>query len=368
MHENKRKNYIEAVPGSKHIRGRAAGSNRDARYLSTTRENYDDGWTTVDEVPQQIRTTVIEEHPKSIISRNQSPDVFFEQSINPFRGCEHGCVYCYARPAHAYMDLSPGLDFESRLFSKPNAAELLKAELSKKSYRCSVISLGANTDAYQPIERRRRITRSILEVLAQCQHPVTIVSKSSLVERDIDLLGPMAKDGLAQVFISITSLDRELSRRMEPRAAAPQRRLQTIAALAAAGIPGGVMFAPVIPALNDMHLESVLEAAAIAGAKYAGYIMLRLPREVNGLFKEWLAQHYPMRAEHVMNRVRDMRGGAENDVKFGTRFKGTGQIAELIGQRFRRACREHDLNLSPHTFNVQAFTPPLESSPQLSLF
>jgi DNA repair photolyase len=331
------------VDSSKPIRGRAARSNRDARYLSTTRESYDDGWTGDDEYPLPRRTTVTEEHPKSIISRNKSSDVPFEQSINPYRGCEHGCVYCYARPL------------------------LLKNELGKKNYQCSVICLGGNTDAYQPIERQNRITRTIMEVLAECRHPVTIVSKSSLVERDIDLLEPMAAIGLAQVFVSITSLDRELSRRMEPRAAAPQRRLKTIGALANAGIPTGVMFAPVITALNDMYLEDVLEAATDAGAKYAGYVMLRLPGEVNGLFKEWLAQHYPLRADRVMNRVRDTRNGAENDVKFGRRFKGTGAIAELLGQRFRRSCRTNGLNQIPHIFNTKAFRSPTTWS-QMSLF
>jgi len=357
-----------ATRGSRQNRGRGAASNPDPRYLDTAREAYDDGWNNADETVETLRTSVTEERPKTIINRNNSPDLPFEQSINPYRGCEHGCVYCYARPAHAYVDLSPGLDFESRLFSKPNAAELLRNELGRRNYRCSVISLGANTDCYQPIERRLAITRSILEVLAECRHPVTIVSKSSLVERDIDLLGPMAASGLAQVFISVTSLDRELSRRMEPRAAAPQRRLQTLSVLASAGIPTGVMFAPVIPALNDAHLEDVLAAASAAGARYAGYIMLRLPREVNGLFTDWLEQHYPLRAARVMGRVRDVRDGKENDSQFGRRFKGTGQIAELVAQRFRRACREHGLNRSPHEFNLDAFVPPAGDTPQLELF
>lgn len=355
-------------PGVKHLRGRGAGGNPDGRYLPTSREAYDDGWTNDDRGLVALKTTVTKERPKTIISHNKSPDLPFDQSINPYRGCEHGCVYCYARPAHAYMDLSPGLDFESRLFSKPNAAELLRKEFGRKGYRCSAISLGANTDAYQPIERRLKITRAILEVMAECHHPVTIVSKSSLVERDIDLLGPMAAAGLAQVFISITSLDRGLSRRMEPRAAAPQRRIQTLATLAEAGIPTGVMFAPVIPALNDEHLEDVLNAAAAAGARYAGYVMLRLPGEVNDLFKGWLQQHYPLRADRVMGRVRDVRNGRENDTKFGRRFKGTGAIAELIGQRFRSACRKHGLNVSRHEFTTDAFTPPQESAPQLELF
>lgn len=356
------------APGSPRHRGRGAGSNPDGRYLELSREAFDDGWHTGDPEAPALKTTVTEERPKSIINHNKSPDLPFDQSINPYRGCEHGCVYCYARPAHAYVDLSPGLDFESRLFSKPNAAALLRQELGRRHYRCSVISLGANTDAYQPIERGLRITRSILEVLAECRHPVIIVSKSALVERDIDLLGPMAAAGLAQVFISVTSLDRELSRCMEPRAAAPERRLRTVAALADAGIPTGVMFAPVIPALNDAHLERVLAAAAAAGARFAGYVMLRLPREVNGLFTDWLEQHYPMRAARVMGRIRDVRNGRENDSKFGRRFKGTGQIAELVAQRFGRACREHGLNRSPHVFNTDAFTPPTDRGPQLELF
>jgi DNA repair photolyase len=350
------------------VRGRGASSNHDPRYLSTTREVDDDGWGNEDEEPHALKTTVTIERAKTIISRNSSPDLPFDQSINPYRGCEHGCVYCYARPAHAYMDLSPGLDFESRLFSKPNAAELLIDELGRKHYQCSVISLGANTDAYQPIERKLGITRSIIEVLAAHQHPVTIVSKSSLVERDIDLLAPMAALGLAQVFISVTSLDRVLSRRMEPRAAAPQRRLQTISKLAAAGIPTGVMFAPVIPALNDQHLEDVFAAAANHGARFAGYVMLRLPREVNGLFKEWLALNYPLRADHVLNRIRDIRQGQENDTQFGRRFKGTGPIAELVGQRFRRACARHGLNRSTHTFTTDLFRPPVKETAQLQLF
>jgi DNA repair photolyase len=356
------------VPDKKNVRGRGASSNNDARYLTTTREICDDGWGVDDDGPPALKTTVTVERAKTIISHNNSPDLPFDQTINPYRGCEHGCIYCYARPAHAYLDLSPGLDFESRLFSKPNAAQLLSKELARKNYRCSVISLGANTDAYQPIERKLCIRRSIIGVLAAHHHPVTIVSKSSLVERDIDLLAPMAALGLVQVFVSVTSLDRVLSRRMEPRAAAPERRLQTISNLAQAGIPTGVMFAPVIPALNDHHLEDVVEAAANHGARYAGFIMLRLPREVNGLFKEWLALHYPLRADHVLSRIRDIRQGRENDTQFGRRFKGTGPIAELVGQRFRRACARHELNQSPHTFETDLFCPPTKESDQLQLF
>lgn len=354
--------------GVKLDRGRGLWANPDARYLDTTREDYDDGWTGDDSVLPALKTTVNKERSKTIITRNNSPDLPFDQSINPYRGCEHGCVYCYARPAHAYMDLSPGLDFESRLFSKPDAALLLRKEFRRKGYQCSSISLGSNTDVYQPIERRLKITRSILEVMAECRHPVTIVSKSSLVERDIDLIAPMAANGLAQVFISITSLDRGLSRLMEPRAAAPQRRLQTVTTLAKAGIPVGVMFAPVIPALNDASLEDVLCAAAGAGARYAGYVMLRLPREVNSLFKSWLHQHHPLRAQRVMTQIRDVRGGDENDSRFGNRFKGTGAVAQLIGQRFRLSCRKYGLSVSRHEFNTSAFKPPSENSLQLELF
>lgn len=305
---------------------------------------------------------------KSAITKNDSPDVGFTMGLNPYRGCEHGCVYCYARPAHAYVDLSPGLDFESRLFSKPDAARVLRGELARPGYRCEVISLGANTDAYQPIERKLRITRGILEVLAECRHPVTIVSKSALIERDIDLLAPMAAEGLAQVFISITTLDRELARRMEPRAAAPQRRVETIRRLAAAGIPVGVMFAPIIPALNDHELERVLETAAQAGCTQAGYVVLRLPREVNPIFKQWLAQHYPLKYERVMNRIRDIRGGHESDAGFGSRMKGEGVFATLIAQRYARACRELALNRARHAPNTSAFRPPRENDAQLDMF
>lgn len=349
-------------------RGRGAASNPDPRYLPTSREAIDDGWSSEDLEAPKLKTTVTNERPKRLINRNKSPDLPFELSINPYRGCEHGCVYCYARPAHAYMDLSPGLDFESRLFAKENASEVLRTELAKKSYRPAAISLGANTDAYQPIERRLQTTREILETLAQCHHPVTIVTKSALVERDIDLLGAMAAEGLAQVFLSVTSLDRELSRRMEPRAAAPERRIKTIKNLAAAGIPTGVMFAPVIPALNDSHLEDVIAAAADAGASYAGYVMLRLPREVNSLFKEWLENHYPLRAKHVMNNVREVRNGRESDAQFVTRMKGTGVMADLIAQRFNRALKQHKLNRSRHAFNTAAFVAPSLDKPQLELF
>lgn len=350
------------------IKGRGSRTRPDPRYGDTSREAFDDGWGAADEVPPKLQTSVTAERVRSVINRNNSPDLPFNLSINPYRGCEHGCAYCYARPAHAYVDLSPGLDFESRLFSKPDAAAVLGAELARTGYRCEPISLGANTDAYQPIEKQLRITRSILEVLAECQHPLTIVTKSALVERDIDLLQPMAALDLVQVYVSVTSLDRELSRRLEPRAAAPQRRIETIRRLAAAGIPTGVMFAPVIPALNDTALEDVLDHAAQAGAVSAGYVMLRLPREVNPLFKDWLAAHYPLRYERVMNRIRDIRGGAERDTAFGRRLRGEGVFADLIRQRFERKCRELDLNRKRGKLDCSLFRPPARDRRQLDLF
>ena len=350
------------------LKGRGSTFSPAPRYVDTEREAFDDGWGSADEIPPRLRTTVTDERSRSVINYNQSPDLPFNLSINPYRGCEHGCIYCYARPAHAFMDLSPGLDFESRLFSKPDAPEALRRELSKPDYRCEVISLGANTDAYQPIEKRLGITRRILEVLAECRHPVTIVSKSALIERDIDLLASMAQQRLARVFISVTTLDRELARRMEPRAAAPQRRIETQRRLNAAGIPTGVMFAPIIPALNDHELERVLEQAAQAGCESAGYIVLRLPREVNPLFKEWLAAHYPLKYDRVMNRIRDLRGGRESDTRFGRRMKGQGVFAALTAQRFERACRELNLNTTRFELNTTAFSPPKLNAAQMELF
>ena len=359
-----------SVEGNARVPRKGRGSNfrPDPRYSDTTRENFDDGWGSADEEPPRLITTVTEERVKSVINRNRSPDLPFNLSINPYRGCEHGCAYCYARPAHAYVDLSPGLDFESRLFSKPDAARVLAQELARPGYRCEVISLGANTDCYQPIERRLGITRAIIEVLAACNHPLTIVTKSALVERDLDLLAPMAERGLVQVFVSVTTLDRELARRMEPRAAAPQRRLETQRRLAAANIPTGVMYAPVIPALNDHELETVLEHAAVAGCRFAGYVVLRLPREVNPLFKDWLAAHYPLKYERVMNRIRDLRGGAESDSEFGSRMKGKGVFAQLVQQRFTVKCRQLGLGKSRENLNTEAFRPPPVDKRQLDLF
>ena len=323
---------------------RGARSQIQGRFETAARAPYDDGWTRDEQTDAPIRTTVTEERARSIISRNDSPDIPFEQSINPYRGCEHGCIYCYARPSHAYLELSPGLDFETRLFAKTNAVELLKVELSKPGYEVKPIAFGTNTDVYQPIERRYKLMRGLLEVLAASDHPLTIVTKSALIERDIDLLAPMAKRNLVKAFVSITTLDQRLARTLEPRAASPQRRVDTLRALGRAGIPCGVMVAPLIPALTDKSLEAVLQAGAGAGATMAGWILLRLPNEVRPLFKEWLAAHYPQRAAHVISVVRQSRGGRENDPNFGTRMTGSGNFADLIGKRFELACRRLGLN------------------------
>ena len=323
---------------------RGARSFVQGRFESVAREAFDDGWTPEEPDQRELKTSVAIERARSIISHNDSPDVGFSQSINPYRGCEHGCVYCYARPSHAYLELSPGLDFETKLFAKTNAAEVLRETLAKPGYRPSPIALGANTDCYQPIERKYRITRQILEVLAGCEHPVTIVTKSALVERDLDILAPMARKNLVKVFVSIGTLDRELARKLEPRAASPQRRLAVLKKLGENKIPCGVMVAALIPALNDRTLEQVLEAAAAAGASAAAYVIMRLPHELKTLFKEWLAEHYPQRAEHVMSVVRQMRGGRENDPNFGSRMSGTGNYAELMEKRFDIACRRFGIN------------------------
>jgi DNA repair photolyase len=352
------------VPGP--LKGRGTANKIDPRYLEHTREVFDDGWGEEGDA-RPVRTTVTIEKAKTIISRNDSPDIPFAASINPYRGCEHGCVYCYARPSHAYMDLSPGIDFESRLFAKPGAARLLQQELGKPGYLCTPIALGTNTDPYQPIEREYRITRQIIEVLGAHHHPLTIVTKSWAVERDIDVLADMAARNLVQVFISITTLDHDLARKLEPRATAPRRRLETIARLHEAGIPAGVMFAPVIPALNDNEMESVLAAAAGAGALAAGYVILRLPHEVKTLFREWLETHYPLKTRHVMNRVRDIRGGRENDPAFGSRMRGQGVFAEMIARRFKKICDDLGLNKKHVTLDTSSFTPPVRTGGQLNL-
>jgi len=321
------------------IKGRGAADNPRGRFEKLARSAEPEA-----ETSSRPQTVVTLQRARSIIARNESPDIPFSQSINPYQGCEHGCIYCYARPSHAYLGLSPGLDFETRLFAKENAAELLREELSRPGYRCELISLGANTDPYQPIERERRITRSILEVLWEFRHPVGIVTKGSLIERDLDLLEPMAREGLVQVFISIGTLDGGIARTLEPRAAAPYRRVETVRRLSGRGVPCGVLVAPIIPFLNDKDLEAVLEAVSEAGASLAGYTMLRLPWEVKGLFKDWLERNTPLKAAHIMARIRDTRGGRENDPEFGSRMKGEGQFAELIGKRFAIACRRLGLN------------------------
>jgi DNA repair photolyase len=351
---------------------RGARSFVAGRFETVAREPFDDGWTPEEKEPAELQTSVTEERARSIISRNDSPDIGFAQSINPYRGCEHGCIYCYARPSHAYLELSPGLDFETKLFAKINAAGLLRAELSKPGYVPSPIAIGANTDCYQPIERKFRITRQILEVLAECEHPFTMVTKSALVERDLDLLAPMAKKNLVKVFVSIGSLDRTLARKLEPRAASPQRRLDVLKALSEKEIPCGVMVAALIPGLNDKTLEEVLEAAAAAGAAEAAYVIMRLPNELKELFKEWLAAHYPERAGHVISIVHQMRGGRDNDPRFGRRMTGTGIFAELIEKRFDLACRRFGLNdhgagRKPPSLDCSRFRPP-SAAGQMSLF
>lgn len=348
------------------IKGRGAGSNVVGRFEAYHREDVDDGWDSEDERPL---TELIRDASRSIIARNDSPDVPFEQSINPYRGCEHGCVYCYARPSHAYLGHSPGLDFETRIHYKPDAAALLREAFGRRGYRCHILALGANTDPYQPVERRLGITRELLEVMLEYRHPVGIVTKSALVERDLDLLTELARRQLVHVRLSVTTLDPELARCMEPRAAAPRRRLAAMERLAAAGIPVGVLFAPVIPALNDHELETVLKACREAGAAEAGYVFLRLPAEVKELFAEWLDNHYPLRAERVLSHVRGARDGRLNDAGFGSRMRGTGAVAELIARRFRVACERAGYAPLP-ALDCGAFRPRTDDGggPQMSLF
>ncbi len=351
----------------KRRRGRGAGSNLSGRYEKLARAIFDDGWGSADELPP-FATTVTIEKPKRIITRNDSPDLNFDRSINPYRGCEHGCAYCYARPTHAYMGMSPGLDFESKLFAKPNAAELLEKELSEPNYKPDVIAMGTNTDPYQPIERQQRITRRVLEVLDRYNHPVGIVTKSALVTRDIDILSRMAGRGLAKVALSVTSLDRKLSRALEPRASAPPRRLEALMRLAEAGIPTAVLVAPVIPALNDSEIESILAAAAAAGVREAGYILLRLPLEVRDLFVEWLRNNAPDRAARVMSLVTQTRGGKDYQAEFGKRMTGTGPVAWTIGRRFELAAERNRLNRGKLKLRTDLFERPLGAGDQMSLF
>ena len=348
-------------------RGRGAQSNVSGRYEPAARVVVDDGWQSLEDLPPFV-TTVTEERARKIITRNDSPDISFDRSINPYRGCEHGCVYCFARPTHAYVGLSPGLDFETHLFAKPDAPELLERELSASSYQPRTIAIGTNTDPYQPIERKTEIMRRILTVLERAGHPVGIVTKSALVTRDIDILSRMARRNLVKVALSVTSLDPKLARAMEPRAATPPLRIETIRRLAAAGIPASVMVAPVIPALNDAEIERILDAAAFAGAREAGYILLRLPLEVRDLFREWLIAHYPDRYRHVFALIREMRGGKDYDATSGRRMTGSGPYAWMIGRRFEIACERLGLNRRKLKLAVEHFVPPCRKPEQLSLF
>lgn len=350
------------------VRGRGARSNEVGRYEAFQREAFDDGWGETEDEPPKLRTTLQAEAARTIITRNDSPDVGFDRSINPYRGCEHGCIYCYARPAHAYMGLSPGLDFESKLFFKPDAARLLEAELSKPRYRPDYIHIGGNTDPYQPQERETRLTRQIIEVLGRFQHPFSIITKSALILRDLDLIAPMAAKGLVRVAISVTTLDRALARSMEPRAATPDRRIAAIRALTQAGVPTVVMFAPAIPSLNDHEMEAVLERAAEAGAIGAGYVALRLPLEIKDLFQQWLMTDHPDRAARVMSLVREMRGGKDYDADWRQRMKGQGPVADLMAQRFRAAKRRYGLDSPLPALNLSLFRVPLKSGGQQDLF
>lgn len=348
-------------------KGRGAVGNPTGRYERETRFAIDDGWGLADEEVPPLRTTLGLDSARRIITRNQSPDVPFDRSINPYKGCEHGCIYCFARPTHAYLGHSPGLDFESRLYWKPDAPELLKRELADPKYLPATIALGANTDPYQPVERDKRLTRRILEVLAEFHHPVGIVTKSNLVLRDLDILGPMADQGIVRVAVSLTTLDRSLSRRMEPRAPTPARRLEAIRSLARAGVPVTVLAAPLIPALNDHEIENILGVAAEAGAGAAGYVLLRLPLEIKDLFADWLAAHYPDRATRVMKLVRDTRGGGLYQSEWGRRQTGTGVYADQIARRFDIACRKYGLNHGHPPLNETRFRRPPQPGEQLSL-
>jgi DNA repair photolyase len=348
-------------------RGRGAALNTSGRFEPQSRESFDDGWDSLDDLPP-LQTQVQEERARTIITRNESPDLSFDRSINPYRGCEHGCVYCFARPSHAYMGLSPGLDFETRLFAKPNAAQLLERELSKPGYVPRPMAIGTNTDPYQPLERGYKLMREILEVLDNCSHPVAIVTKSALVGRDIDILSRMAERNLVKVALSVTTLDRKLCRTMEPRASAPHKRLSAIKALSEAGIPVSVMMAPIIPALNDSEIEAVLEAAADHGASEVAYVLLRLPLEVSELFRDWLLRERPHRYRHVMNLIRSMRGGKDYDAKWGERMRGRGPYAEQISRRVSLAAKRFGLNIRRKKLDTNAFVQPQKGGVQLDLF
>lgn len=352
---------------SERRRGRGATLNPTGRFEPTARSDFHDGWDLPEDLPP-FATRVIAEQARTIITRNDSPDIGFDRSANPYRGCEHGCVYCFARPTHAYQGLSPGLDFETTLFAKPNAAALLRKELSAANYQPRTLAIGTNTDPYQPIEKRHRIMRGLLEVLAEFNHPVGIVTKSAMVTRDIDLLAPMAAKGLARVALSVTTLDGTLARTMEPRASAPHRRLDAIRTLSEAGIPVTVLVAPIIPAINDHAIEAILHAARAAGAVDAGYVLLRLPHEVKDLVRDWLMTHYPDKARHVLSLVRTTRGGKEYDASWGQRQVGTGPYAWMIGRRFEAACQRLGYGKTRARLRTDLFSPPRQEPAQLSLF
>jgi DNA repair photolyase len=348
--------------------GRGATSNPPGRFETTRTELEDDGWGLLDEELPPFATTVTAEPARTIISRNTSPDIAFDQSINPYKGCEHGCIYCYARPSHAYLNLSPGLDFETKLFYKPDAAKLLEKELAAPDYVCSPITIGANTDPYQPIEKEYRVTRSIIEVLAQCQHPFSIITKSALIERDVDLMAPLAANDLVHAFVSVTTLSNDVKRTLEPRTASPGARLRAIKTLSSAGIPVGVMVAPIVPVITDSELEHILEAAAQAGARTAGYVVLRLPHELSNLFREWLEVNEPLKAKHVLSRLNALHGGRGYDSSWGRRQSGQGEYASLLKQRFARACARCDLKVGERfVHNVSLFRPPCLGPQQLAL-
>ena len=355
-----------AVDGDRR-RGRGAVTNPSGRFEPHAKVAFDDGWQSLEELPP-FKTHVTEERARKIITRNESPDIGFDRSINPYRGCEHGCIYCFARPTHAYQGLSPGLDFESRLFVKPDAPALLARELAEPSYRPRMIAMGTNTDPYQPIEKKWQVTRRILEVLRDAGHPVGIVTKSALVLRDIDILSEMAKRNLAKVAVSITTLDHKLARAMEPRAATPQRRLATLRALSGAGIPTAVMVAPIIPAINDSEIERILDAATAAGVEGAGYVMLRMPLEIKDIFREWLREHFPDKEKHVISLVRDLHGGKDYDSTWGKRQTGAGPYAWSIGRRFELACERLGLNKKRSKLTTAHFQSPAANRRQLDLF
>jgi DNA repair photolyase len=355
--------------GHQAFKGRGSSSNVAGRFDSLTLEKTDDGWYQ-DEIVEHLTETVLPDRARSVITSNNSPDVGFDLSINPYRGCAHGCVYCFARPTHSYLGLSPGLDFETKLFYKADAVNILEAELAKPKYVCKTIALGINTDGYQPLEKRLQITRDILTVLTRCRHPLTIVTKSALIVRDLDLLTDLAKDKLVSVMVSVTSLTNDIKRTLEPRTASPQARLRVIQQLSEAGVPVGVLVAPVIPAITDHEMEDIMAAAKEAGASRAGYVLLRLPHELKIIFRDWLAQHYPDRAKHVMSLINQSRGGKDYDSEFGTRMRGTGPYAELLRTRFDLAKRKLGFAGAEerHELDTSLFRPPLKSTPQLSLF